>query len=78
MLNWAIPCGKCFQCRLGKENICENRGTVPDERFHYHRGSLNASFGLGTMATHAMVPETAVSNWTLEFPLMWLPLWAAR
>jgi S-(hydroxymethyl)glutathione dehydrogenase/alcohol dehydrogenase len=60
MLNWAIPCGKCFQCRLGKENICENRGTVPDERFRYHRGSLNASFGLGTMATHALVPETAV------------------
>ena len=26
MLNWAIPCGTCFQCRLGKENICENRG----------------------------------------------------
>jgi S-(hydroxymethyl)glutathione dehydrogenase / alcohol dehydrogenase len=60
MLNWAIPCGKCFQCRLGKENICENRGTVPDERFHYDRGTLNASFGLGTMATHAMVPESAV------------------
>ena len=60
MLNWAIPCGKCFQCRLGKENICENRGTVPDDRFHYDRGSLNASFGLGTMATHAVVPEAAV------------------
>jgi S-(hydroxymethyl)glutathione dehydrogenase/alcohol dehydrogenase len=60
MLNWAIPCGKCFQCRLGKENICENRGKVPDERFHYDGGPVNASFGLGTMATHAMVPETAV------------------
>jgi S-(hydroxymethyl)glutathione dehydrogenase/alcohol dehydrogenase len=60
MLNWAIPCGKCFQCRLGKENICENRGTVPDERFHYRGGSLNASFGLGTMATHAIVPQAAV------------------
>jgi S-(hydroxymethyl)glutathione dehydrogenase/alcohol dehydrogenase len=60
MLNWAIPCGRSFQSRLGKENICEDRGTVPDERFHYPRGSLNASFGLGTMATHAMVPEAAV------------------
>jgi S-(hydroxymethyl)glutathione dehydrogenase/alcohol dehydrogenase len=60
MLNWAIPCGKCFQCRLGKENICEDRGTVPDERFHSDRGPLNASFSLGTMATHAMVPESAV------------------
>jgi len=60
MLNWAIPCGACFQCRHGKESICEERGSVPDERFHCHRGPLNASFGLGTMATHAMVPEAAV------------------
>jgi S-(hydroxymethyl)glutathione dehydrogenase / alcohol dehydrogenase len=60
MLNWAIPCGKCFQCLLGRENLCENRGTVPDERFSYRGGSLNASFGLGTMATHAIVPEAAV------------------
>jgi S-(hydroxymethyl)glutathione dehydrogenase/alcohol dehydrogenase len=68
MLNWAIPCGKCFQCQLGKENICENRGTVPDERFHYDGGALNASFGLGTMATHAMVPEAALINLDAEVP----------
>ena len=68
MLNWAIPCGKCFQCRRGKENICEDRGTVPDERFHCHRGSLNASFGLGTMATHAIVPEAAVIKLNAGIP----------
>ncbi len=60
MLNWAIPCGVCFQCQRGKENICEDHGTVPDERFRYERGALNASFNLGTMATHAIVPEAAV------------------
>ncbi len=60
MLNWAIPCGVCFQCSRGKENICEDRGTVPDSRFHHGAGSLNASFSLGTMATHALVPEAAV------------------
>lgn len=60
MLNWAIPCGQCFQCQRGAENICEQRGTVPDERFRYGKGSLNASFGLGTMATHATVPAAAV------------------
>lgn len=59
MLNWAIPCGTCFQCERGKENICENRGTVPDERYQYEGGAMNASFGLGTMATHAIVPEAA-------------------
>ena len=34
LLNWAIPCGACFQCQRGRENICEDRGTVPDARFH--------------------------------------------
>ncbi len=60
MLNWAIPCGACFQCRQGKESICEDRGSVPDQRFHLPRGPLNASFGLGTMSTHALVPQAAV------------------
>lgn len=60
MLNWAIPCGVCFQCVRGKENICEDRGSVPDARFHHVDGPLNASFSLGTMATYAVVPEAAV------------------
>lgn len=60
MLNWAIPCGVCFQCARGAENICEDRGTVPDDRFVYPGGPLNASFSLGTMATHAIVPAAAV------------------
>ena len=60
MLNWAIPCGGCFQCERGNENICENRGSVPDARFHSPAGTLNASFNLGTMATHAIVPAAAV------------------
>jgi S-(hydroxymethyl)glutathione dehydrogenase/alcohol dehydrogenase len=84
MLNWAIPCSVCFQCQRGKENICENRGTVPDSRYRRTaknaqrqdlisangtnvrntggagEGSFNASFSLGTMATHALVPQAAV------------------
>ena len=60
MLNWAIPCGVCFQCERGKENLCEDRGTVPDKRFGHRDGKLSASFSLGTMATHAVVPQAAV------------------
>ena len=80
LLNWAIPCGRCFQCSRGRENICEDRGTVPDQRFTRGDsavpltdtrtaarntggtgpGRLNASFSLGTMATHALVPQAAV------------------
>ncbi|GAC1366177.1 MAG: Zn-dependent alcohol dehydrogenase [Acidobacteriaceae bacterium] len=68
MLNWAIPCGVCFQCSRGKENICEDRGTVPDERYHHTRGPMNASFQLGTMATHALVPKAAVLRLPEEVP----------
>jgi S-(hydroxymethyl)glutathione dehydrogenase / alcohol dehydrogenase len=57
LLNWAIPCGECFQCRRGAENICEEQPTVPDARYG---GSLNSSFHLGTMSTHAVVPSQAV------------------
>lgn len=68
MLNWAIPCGVCFQCMRCNENICENRGAVPDERYHHNRGTLNGSFSLGTMATHAIVPEAAVLKLPSEVP----------
>ena len=79
MLNWAIPCGVCFQCARGKENICEDRGTVADSSYSRDGlpgtsgegtsarntggtgpGAFNASFSLGTMATHALVPQAAV------------------
>ena len=89
LLNWAIPCGLCFQCQRGKENICENRGRVPDERFRRSPnhssnspspdtparntgssgpGRFNASFSLGTMATHALVPEAAVLHLPGDIP----------
>jgi S-(hydroxymethyl)glutathione dehydrogenase/alcohol dehydrogenase len=68
MLNWAIPCGQCFQCERGKQNICEHRGTVPDERYHHPRGPMNASFSLGTMATFALVPGAAVMPLPDEVP----------
>lgn len=68
MLNWAIPCGRCFQCERGKENICEDRGTVPDDRFHSASGPINASFSLGTMATHAIVPQAAVMHLPRQVP----------
>src|SRR6185312_6277763 len=32
LLNWAIPCGQCFQCVQGRENLCAARPYVPRER----------------------------------------------
>jgi len=60
VLNWAIPCGTCFQCRIGAENICEQRPTIPETRIRCGNAPLGSSFGLGTMATHAIVPWQAV------------------
>ena len=68
LLNWAIPCGDCFQCRKGAENICENRPRVPDERFVYQGLRINADFHLGTMATHTVVPQQAVVRIDADIP----------
>ena len=57
ILNWAIPCGACFQCRLGRENICASRPQVPAARRSWNGKPLYPSFGLGTMATHTVVPK---------------------
>jgi S-(hydroxymethyl)glutathione dehydrogenase/alcohol dehydrogenase len=68
LLNWAIPCGDCFQCRRGAENICENKPVVPAERF-LHRGvPITTSFQLGTMASHTVVPKQAVVRIDIEIP----------
>ncbi|MCB0664172.1 MAG: alcohol dehydrogenase catalytic domain-containing protein [Saprospiraceae bacterium] len=70
ILNWAIPCGKCFQCQIGQTNICEinspvihhakfNPGHVPLERTQYAGKGILRSFNLGTMSTHTVVREAA-------------------
>ncbi len=68
LLNWAIPCGDCFQCRAGAENICEQKPSVPRERFQYHGAGIETSFHLGTMATHTVVPKQAVVKIEVEIP----------
>lgn len=68
LLNWAIPCGDCFQCRNGAENICERQSMVPDERFRCGDEFLNTSFHLGTMATHTVVPRQAAVKIDVEIP----------
>jgi S-(hydroxymethyl)glutathione dehydrogenase / alcohol dehydrogenase len=60
LLNWAIPCGTCFQCSRGADSLCETRPSVAAPRRLYAGRPAEASFGLGTMATHALVPQQAV------------------
>ena len=68
LLNWAIPCGSCVQCGRGAENLCEQRPYVPSARYGWSGGKLRPSFGLGTMATHALVPRQAVVKIEVEIP----------
>ena len=68
LLNWAIPCGACFQCRRGAENLCENQPSVPDARRRLRGAPLAAAFGLGTMSTLSVVPEAAVVRIDVEIP----------
>lgn len=58
-LNWAIPCGKCFQCIRGNESICEQRPEVPRERTRFKGEPIRRAFRLGTMATHTVVRQEA-------------------
>jgi S-(hydroxymethyl)glutathione dehydrogenase/alcohol dehydrogenase len=68
LLNWAIPCGQCVQCRRGAESLCEAKPQVANERFRWAGGKVWPSFGLGTMATHALVPRQAVVKIEVEIP----------
>jgi len=60
LLNWAIPCGDCFQCQRGAENLCEGRIQVSRERVKHEGRPVDPSFRLGTMAEVALVPKQAV------------------
>lgn len=71
ILNWAIPCETCFQCKNGQTNICElqspvihhgkfNPGHAGIDRTKYRGKGILRSFNLGTMSTHTVVRAAAV------------------
>lgn len=69
ILNWAIPCGKCFQCLEGNPHICEINSPVCGSGLcghsHIQASKLSGdpierSFHLGTMAEYTVVQEAAV------------------
>lgn len=68
VLNWAMPCGTCFQCSIGALHRCERRSPVlalgdwegPPAPLNERRQPIPRAFGLGTMSTRTVVPESAV------------------
>jgi S-(hydroxymethyl)glutathione dehydrogenase/alcohol dehydrogenase len=71
VLNWAIPCGTCFQCRRGDAVLCENsRPAYVMERSKGHahpqgttwKGKpVDRSFNIGTLSTLTLVRAPAVT-----------------
>jgi S-(hydroxymethyl)glutathione dehydrogenase/alcohol dehydrogenase len=62
VLNWTIPCGRCFFCTRAKESLCEDR-TARDPREGTTRignQTLQRSFSLGTMSEYALVRSAAL------------------
>ena len=84
ILNWAIPCGTCFQCQEQNQHICENNSPVvagdalPDgevstghaalERSIYNGKGIERSFNIGTLSTHTVVKEQAVVKYGTDIP----------
>jgi S-(hydroxymethyl)glutathione dehydrogenase/alcohol dehydrogenase len=68
LLNWAIPCGGCFQCSRGAENICERPPQVPDGRIRWKGRPVPTAFRLGTMSTCTVVPEAACVRIGVDIP----------
>jgi Zn-dependent alcohol dehydrogenase len=71
VLNWAIPCGICFQCRRGDAVLCENSKpayVLESSQGHAHaegttlKGQpVDRSFNLGTLCALALVRAAAVT-----------------
>lgn len=78
ILNWATPCGHCFQCRQGNESICENNSPVVAGNDGYTPGHahlsgtrwkgipVERSFNLGTLSEYVLVKSSAIVKNTSE------------
>ncbi len=80
VLNWAIPCRHCYQCKKGNQSLCENNSPVTgkNNRGHAHYAgttingkNIDRSFNLGTLSEYALVKQAAVIKNTskkMSFP----------
>lgn len=79
LLNWAIPCGHCFQCERGAASLCERThetGASRSGTSRAHPGAtrwrgqpVGRSFHLGTFARHTLVRAEAVTPLPPDLPL---------
>jgi S-(hydroxymethyl)glutathione dehydrogenase/alcohol dehydrogenase len=68
VLNWAIPCYRCYQCSRGHTNICENKMQVPLERMQHKDVPIIRSFNLATMSRYTVVHKNALTLIDVDIP----------
>lgn len=72
VLNWATPCGHCFQCKAEREHLCEINSPVIAGANGYTPGHahlegtkwndepIERSFNIGTLSEYTLVKASAV------------------
>ncbi len=74
LLNWAMPCGHCYQCQKGNRSICENNSPVTGKKnglgvtgghptftsTTFSGDGIERSFNLGTLSSFTVVCEEAI------------------
>jgi len=77
ILNWAIPCGECFQCKEGNLHICERNSPVCGcglsghahiESTQHNDSPIERSFHLGAMSEYTVVKQAAVVKIEHDIP----------
>jgi S-(hydroxymethyl)glutathione dehydrogenase / alcohol dehydrogenase len=82
LLNWAMPCGHCFQCENGNRSICENYSPVTGAKdargltgghaefqsTTFRSKAIERSFNLGTLSQFTIVKEEAVIKMPADIP----------
>jgi Zn-dependent alcohol dehydrogenase len=79
VLNWAIPCGHCFQCRRGEEVLCEeskpayvmerSAGHARPDGTTWKGAPVDRSFNIGTLSQLTLVRAAAVTPIPANVPL---------
>ena len=79
-LNWAIPCGGCFQCNQGFQSLCEvskpafvfeaTAGHAHRQGTQFKGEPIDRSFNIGTLSSLTLVKKEAVIPMpsTIPFP----------
>jgi S-(hydroxymethyl)glutathione dehydrogenase/alcohol dehydrogenase len=78
VLNWCIPCGRCFQCRRGDTVLCEtsrpahvmerSQGHAHADGTRYRGQPIDRSFNIGTLSGLTLVRKEAVTRMPAGVP----------